>query len=139
MSRTKSFQIENQISQLQIAHKALARFGRDWGLEDDVLFDLDLALEEVLTNLISYAYDNKTHSLIRVNMTRDKGTVIIEVIDTGHPFAPSQVEPPDLKNQFRTKKLGGLGLHLVNQLMDNVQYERTEEKNILKMTKRVET
>lgn len=139
MSRTRSFEIENQISQLEAAHQALAEFARDSGLEDDVLFDLDLALEEVLTNLISYAYDAEAHSIIRVNMSRDLGRVIIEIIDTGHPFDPSRGGPQDLKNRFRKRKLGGLGLHLVNQLMDDVQYESTDERNILKMIKQVRT
>ena len=137
MSHERSFQIENRLSQLEVAFKALEKFGKDQGLEEDILFDLRLALEEILTNVMAHAYEDEGSHVIRVSISVENGVVTTEVTDTGRPFNPLKIPSLDLKAQFRARKLGGLGFHLVRNVMDHVAYRRENEKNIFIMKKRV--
>lgn len=130
--------LSNDLSEIAKLHRELEDFGQKCSLSPKTLFELSLILEEVLANVISYAYgDNQRHEiLVRANL-RD-GELVIDIEDDGRPFNPLQIPPPDLDRPLEQRKVGGLGMHLVRQLTSSIEYGRKDGKNCLVVRKRIE-
>jgi serine/threonine-protein kinase RsbW len=101
------------------------------GLPPDKIFRLEVALEEALVNIMHYAYEDGVGEIQVVCRPYDRGLFVIEITDTGRPFDISAVSPPDLVSGVDERRIGGLGIHLMKTLMDEVSYRREGEKNIL--------
>lgn len=121
--------IANQASELARVSRQLDETGALWRLPADVLADLHLALDEVLTNVVSYAYgdDAVRQVAVRIQLHDEVVRAIIE--DDGKPFDPFTVAPPDRTPPLHERKVGGLGIHFVRQLMTRVAYERDGNTN----------
>ena len=129
--------LRNDLSEIPKLHREVENFGQKCSLSSKTLFELNLILEEVLANVIFYAYgDNQVHEIVVRAGLRD-GELVIEVEDDGRPFNP-QIPPPDLDRLLEQRKVGGLGLHLVRELTSSIEYGRREEKNHLVMRKKTE-
>lgn len=127
--------LKNKLSELDRFNQTLTEFGRRHTLSDKVMHDLNLALEEILINVISYGYtDNREHE-IRVRLGMEPGEVQAEVEDDGQPFNPLESPEPDTAQSLQEKTIGGLGVHLVRKLMDGLEYQRQEGKNRLLIKK----
>lgn len=95
--------------------------------------EIELCLEEILVNIIHYAYPDTPGEMdIACELTEDD-TLIIEVTDRGIPFDLLSVEKPDITANMDERNIGGLGIFFVKELMDDVQYHRENDKNILKL------
>lgn len=130
--------LRNDLSEIAKVHQELENFGQKCSLSSKILFELNLILEEILANVISYAYrDNQLHEIVVRADLRD-GELVIEVEDDGRPFNPLQIPPPDLDSALEQRSVGGLGLHLVRELTSSIEYTRREEKNHLVMRKKTE-
>jgi serine/threonine-protein kinase RsbW len=130
--------LRNDLSEIAKLHRELESFGQKSRLSSKTLFELNLILEEVVANVISYAYgDNQRHEIVVRADLRD-GELVIEVEDDGRPFNPLQSPPPDLERPLERRKVGGLGLHLVRELTSSIEYNRREEKNRLVMKKKTD-
>jgi serine/threonine-protein kinase RsbW len=128
--------LRNDLSEIAKLHRELENFGQKCHLSSKTLFELNLILEEVVANVISYAYgDNQRHEIVVCADLRD-GELVIEVEDDGRPFNPLQSSLPDLGPPLERRKVGGLGLHLVRELTSSIEYNRKEEKNRLVMRKK---
>ena len=133
----KTFRIGNKIAEMSKIAEGVDKFGADHALPKSVLNDLNVALDEVLNNTISYAYvDDRPHEIVvSLSLTRDK--LIAEVRDDGLPFNPLKAPPPDLSGGSSERRLGGIGVHLVKSLMDDVEYVREGSSNRLRLRKRI--
>jgi serine/threonine-protein kinase RsbW len=130
--------LRNDLSEISKLHRALGNFGQKCRLSPRTLFELNLILEEVLANVIAYAYgDNQQHEIM-VQADLSDGELVIEVEDDGRPFNPLQVPPPDLERPLAQRKVGGLGLHLVRELTSSIEYDRKDGKNRLVMKQTIE-
>jgi serine/threonine-protein kinase RsbW len=130
--------LRNDLSEIAKLHRELENFGQKCRLSSKTLFELNLILEEIVANVISYAYgDNQRHEIVVLADLRD-GELVIEVEDDGRPFNPLQSPAPDLAQPIERRKVGGLGLHLVRELTSSIEYNRKEEKNRLVMRKKTE-
>jgi anti-sigma regulatory factor (Ser/Thr protein kinase) len=98
-------------------------------------FDLQLAVEEACCNVIDHAY-NSNGGEFRLQFEARGPDIVITVQDRGRPFDPTLVPSPDMSIPLEERPLGGLGLHLMRQLMDDVQFTFSDEGNTLKMVKR---
>jgi serine phosphatase RsbU (regulator of sigma subunit)/anti-sigma regulatory factor (Ser/Thr protein kinase) len=133
--RELEIKLNNKLSELERFNQTLTEFGQQHGLGPKVMHDLNLVLEEILTNIISYGYtDNREHE-IRVNLSAQPGEVTAEVQDDGQPFNPLEAAEPNTTKPLEERTIGGLGIHLVRKLMDGVEYQRREGKNLLVMKK----
>lgn len=110
-------------------------FGTQHGLPSSVVFDLNLSLEEVLANVISYAYDDPHQRSVEVRLKVGRSQVWAEIEDEGREFNPLEAAPPDTEAGLDERRVGGLGIHLVRSLMDSVEYRREKGRNILTMRK----
>ena len=101
-------------------------------LDDDRKNDLELALEEALVNIFSYAYPDKPgHIDLTCRMT--DGHLVILIEDEGLPFSMVSAAVPDLNADILERKIGGLGVHLIKSLMDDVRYRREGNRNVLEL------
>ncbi len=97
---------------------------------------LDLAVEEIFVNIASYAYaPGEGKAAVRVELSDEPGRVTVTFRDRGVPYNPLEREDPDVTALAAERKLGGLGIFLTKQLMDDVQYQYTNGQNILTLTK----
>lgn len=127
--------LRNDYTELPRLKEALHRYGRMRGLPSDVVFALDLSLDEILTNVISYGYDDDHEHKITVEIHSGAEFVEVEVRDDGKPFNPLEHLPPDVECSIDEKPVGGLGIHLVRSYMDEMGYKREGERNCLTMRK----
>jgi anti-sigma regulatory factor (Ser/Thr protein kinase) len=118
---------------------ALEAFGREQRLPANVLQAADLALEEHLTNIMRYAYEDERPREILIRLLVEQKSLLIEVVDNGKPFNPLSMPPVDTSVPLNSKPVGGLGIHLIRHFMDEVEYSRNADRNILRMRKGVES
>ena len=102
---------------------------------EDLLFKINLVLEEIGLNIIDYAFQSGSHEF-EIIVTSDAEAVTIEAIDGGRPFDPLTETPvPDLNSSLDCRPVGGLGVYLVRTLMDRSDYQRVDGKNCLTVVK----
>src|SRR5499426_948711 len=128
--------LHNKLVELRRFNQTLMEFGQHHGLAPTVVHDLNLALEEILTNIISYGYlDGQEHE-IRVRLSARPGEVKAEVEDDGQSFNPLAAPEPHTAKALEERTIGGLGIHLVRTLMDGLEYKRQADRNILTIRKK---
>ena len=94
-------------------------------------FNCSLVLEEVVTNIVKYAYDDAGPHGIRFEARLAASHVILRFADDGREFDPSAAPPPDLSRPPDERPIGGLGIHLVRRVADRLEYERKDGHNCL--------
>ena len=130
--------LNNKLSELDRFNQDLMAFGRRHGLTSKVMHDLNLALEEVLTNIIAYGFNDDREHEIKIRLSAQSGEVSAEIEDDGRPFNPLETPEPDTTKPLEERTIGGLGIHLVRKLMDDVVYKRQADKNLLTLTKKTQ-
>ncbi len=130
-------EIKNKLSEIERLARIVDDFGRRHRIDTQILYNTNLALDEILTNIISYAYDaDGEHDIvIRLRLDQDQWTV--EVEDDGRPFNPLHTSEPDTQQSLEDRPIGGLGVYLVRQSMNELEYRRQKDKNILVMRSKV--
>lgn len=133
----KTILIENRLEELGKINEMLKGACRDFGLPDALFPSLNLALEEALTNIINYAYDDNLKHTIKVTLRRSKEKISIKICDDGKAFDPTKISAPDISRSVAERQIGGLGVFLIRNVMDEVNYTRQNDKNILTMIKSI--
>lgn len=133
----KTVRIRNDQSELPKVNQLVEELCEEAGLGMDLVMKLQLVLEEAVSNVIFYAYDTLQEEAVEVSLRYEAGCVSIEVSDRGKPFDPTAKEDPDITLAAEDRPIGGLGIFLVKQIMDEVLYERRGEVNRLTMRKRI--
>ena len=99
---------------------------------------LAVAAEEIFVNIASYAYaPNKGMATVRVERREDPKTIYVTFIDSGMPFDPLLKEDPDVTLPAEEREIGGLGIYMTKQAMDEVSYEYKDGQNILTLVKKL--
>ena len=98
---------------------------------------LNLALEEAVTNVVMYAYPAGEEGDVDIVAALSEGSLLFTISDKGIPFDPTKKEDADITLGVEERQIGGLGIFLVRQLMDTVEYERKDGYNILTMKKKL--
>ena len=131
-----SIELRNDLSELERLTERLREFGARHALSARTVNELNLALEEVITNIILYGFDAGTQHQIRVDVRLEDAQLTTRLEDDGRAFDPLAVPEPDLDVPLEERKVGGLGILLVRRLMDEVTYSRQDGRNVLVMIKR---
>lgn len=127
--------IRNDIAQLAILSEAMDRIGVEHGLAPKPLIQLQVALDEMVSNVIKYAWPEGGSHEIRVRITVGRGQVEITVTDDGRAFDPLDAPAPKPPPPGQRPRPGGVGVHMVKQFMDRIEFSRTDGRNCLTMTK----
>ena len=94
-----------------------------------------VAIEELVTNCIHYGYDDAAEHTIRIEFTLEDGVLTMEVTDDGHEFDPVNAPEPDFTLELEDRPVGGLGIHMLRKLADEMAYERVDGKNRVRLVK----
>jgi len=122
-----------QIEYLQKFIDFVSTCSREQGSEKKRVYEIELATEEALVNIFNYAY-KETNGDVEITCKLDDGKrFIIEIVDTGIPFNILSVEAPDTTADVSERRIGGLGVFLIKEFMDEVQYRHEGNKNILSL------
>ena len=132
-----SFELINSLSELDRLRKHLDQFGESHSLSQRTVFKMNLALEELVSNIISYGYPDDDDHWIKVVISFIKGVLVISLEDDGIPFNPVEARKPDCICPVEDREIGNLGIHLCKHFMDDLTYERRGNKNIVVLRKNV--
>jgi sigma-B regulation protein RsbU (phosphoserine phosphatase) len=130
--------LKNRLPEIAKLSERLGEFAAGHQLTPSMLHDLNLVLEEAVTNIISYGYaDNREHEIL-VRIRVESGEVIAELEDDARAFNPLTAPEADVTKPVDERTVGGLGIHLMRKLMDGIEYQRLEDRNLLIMKKNIE-
>jgi anti-sigma regulatory factor (Ser/Thr protein kinase) len=124
------------LSELPALAARVEAYGVESGLTEKEIFQFNLVLEELITNIVKYGYRDSAEHVIDVELWLDGGWIRAEVTDDACPFHPAEACRPDLGAPLQQRPVGGLGMHLVQELMDEVTYESENSRNRLRLGKR---
>ena len=133
-----SFTLKSNLSELEKLCQEMEKLGQKLGLTKKCVFEINLALDELFTNIISYGFEDDDEHEIKVTLTPQNETLCLSIEDDGLPFNPIEAEEPDLECTVEDCKIGGLGIHLIRNLMDDICYERCGDKNVLTLKKSIQ-
>lgn len=139
MSHGIRFRLRNRIEELNTLRETLERFGDEAGIAPQCLFRLNLAMDELFTNIVTCGFRDRAVHWVEVDIHADDERLLVAMSDDGVPFNPLPSESPDTCCAVEKRKIGGLGLHLVKTLMDGMAYRREGDRNIVTLTKKRET
>ena len=128
--KTYSFELKSDLSELDSLCQNLETFGEKFGLPKKLIFEINLALDELFTNIISYGFQDDEEHVVKVTLIPENEQLCLCIEDDGKPFNPIEFETPDVACSVEECKIGGLGIHIMKKLMDEVCYERCDDKNI---------
>ena len=132
---TEHFIIENRIEEIPVLAEKIELLAEKQNFPGKVTMNINLALEEALSNIIYYAFsDNKKH-LINILLSVENKKLTIKITDDGIPFDPTLQKEPDISLAIEDRPVGGLGILLISKIMDTVKYSREKNLNILTLTK----
>jgi anti-sigma regulatory factor (Ser/Thr protein kinase) len=132
---SKNILINNNLSEIERLSKAVAEFGKKNNLSSEVIYDVRLALEEVVSNIINYGFEDNYEHQISIEMNLQGETLTMKIKDDGKPFNPLEVKSTNLEKPFDEREIGGMGIYIVRKLMDKILYKREEGNNVLQLTK----
>ena len=138
MTSSISVTLVNELSEVARLSRLVEAFGEAEGLGLDAVFSMNLALDEVVTNVIRYAHDDdgQQHPII-VRLAIEQDVLTAQVEDDGRAFNPLEAPTPDIGAGIDERRIGGLGIHLVRSVMSSVEYRREDGRNVLTMKKKV--
>ena len=135
MSSKLSLSLKNQRAEVSRAGDALKSFLEANGVDAKVQNDVLISIEELLTNIVSYGYAGPGEREIRVEARLDPSQLEIEIGDDGRPFDLLTHPKPDTELPLDEKPIGGLGILMIRESMDEVTYERRDGRNIVLLRK----
>ncbi|MBL7151920.1 MAG: SpoIIE family protein phosphatase [Candidatus Omnitrophica bacterium] len=133
----KTVILKNKLSELSGLAQEVSRFGKDNNLSKEIIHDLNLSLEEIISNTINYGYKDSAGHQISVEVALSGSIITVKITDDAQPFNPLQASAPELEKPPSERKPGGMGVHLVRNLMDKIEYKREEGRNILLISKNI--
>jgi len=136
---SESIMLSNSVSEVKDLNKFVKDVLNRLNIETNLVRKLQLAVEEAVVNVISYAYPEGTTGNIQVSATADSETLRFIITDSGSPFDPTVAAKADTNLSIEERPIGGLGILLLRELMDTINYERVDGNNILTLSKKYKT
>lgn len=136
MSATLSLTVKTQAEELARITAAVEDFGEQEDWPPDLVFRVNLALEELGVNIMNHGYDEGLHEF-DITLISEDDTLTIEIVDDGRPFDPlHDAKQPDVGAAIEDRPIGGLGIYFVREMMDEMHYRREDGKNHLTLVSR---
>ncbi len=136
--KKSELKIEARLEKLPAIIEFIASAMQQFDIKQEI-YDVQLAVDEVCTNIIKYAYTDRP-GVINIVCESNGDELSVTITDNGKRFDPTKTPPPDLSPGWEDRKIGGLGIHFVKTMMDEVSYRFDETAgNILTLRKRIKT
>ena len=135
MENSHSLTIDSDILEIPRISLALDRALRVHGFSEEEILDSQLAVEEAITNVIVHGYEQITGNIV-ITFRITHGLAEVQIEDFAPPFNPLSIPDPDITVDIEDRKIGGLGVFLIRQVMDDIVYRYENGKNILVMVKK---
>ena len=129
--------LKNQLTEIDRFKESFNAFSEENDIPTPIRRELNIVFDELLNNVISYAYQDQEEHEIEVRVEATGERLVVSVSDDGIPFNPFDAEKPDTSLALEKRAIGGLGIHLVLNVMDKVAYQRRTDKNVLTMVKKL--
>ena len=133
-----SFELNRKLSELKALNQHLIAFGRNIGLSEISISKINICLDELFTNIVSYGFKDDLEHKIKFTMRADDNMLTVNIEDDGEPFNPLEKKAVELPADVMSAEIGGLGIHITKKLMDNISYERKRGKNKLTIKKTIQ-
>ena len=131
----KELKLKNQISELERVNQFVEEIGDELGLDMELQMNLNLVMEEMVSNVIFYAYPQGTEAEIELVAESDGKEVTFVLSDSGKEFDPTMKEAVNTDINPAEREIGGMGIFIVKNIMNKVTYQRLKGKNLLTMKK----
>lgn len=136
MEASRTLTVPNRIEAIRTIEKFLTEFSEQHDFPPDALFQIQLSLEEIFTNVVNYGYDDDTEHEVEIVLSKSEGTVTVEIADDGRPFDPLQDAPKmDVESSLEERRVGGAGIALTKTMMTDLRYHRDDGRNHLILIK----
>jgi serine/threonine-protein kinase RsbW len=132
-----TIRIAADVKEIERLNRLVRQFGELHDVPSRTLYAVNLALDELVTNVVLYGFEDPAGREVLINIATAGSELTASVADDGKEFNPLTVKTPDLNAGLAERDLGGLGIHLVRSLMDHVNYQREGAKNVLTVRKRI--
>jgi len=129
------FRLRNQLSEIKRLEEKVDGFCSGLGLTKKCFCEINLVLEELFTNIVSYGYRDDAEHWVQFALAYENETITLRIEDDGMPFNPVEAREPDVSCALEERRIGGLGIHLIKKIMDDIIYRRCGDKNILTLKK----
>jgi len=135
----KEIRIKNRLDELSRVNQFVEEIGEELGLDMELQMNLNLVMEEVVVNVISYAYPEGKEADIELLAESDDKELTFVLSDRGKEFEPTmnEINDADMEVNPAERDLGGMGIYIVKNIMNEVTYQRLEGKNLLTMKKAI--
>jgi serine/threonine-protein kinase RsbW len=127
--------LKNTISEIRALSNTVKKFAEEYDLSSNVTYDIRLVLEEIFSNIVFYGFRDQDEHQIDISLSLNDNNLVLEIKDDGIPFNPLESKTPDLETPIEKMEAGGMGIHIVRSLVDEIKYFRKQNKNILVMKK----
>lgn len=127
--------LKNEIAEISKLAIFIEELADELGLTSDLVFNLNLVLEEAISNVILYAYPKEEHQSISLKAVKKDNQLIFVLTDSGKEFDPTQAPDADITLSAEERQIGGLGIFLIRQIMNKVEYQRIDGQNVLTLGK----
>lgn len=138
MTSKHSLTLPNDIETIPQLNEFIDTVAEEIGLDMSLTMSLNLAIEEAVVNVMEYAYPEGEQGNVDIEVIADDKWLTFIISDNGIPFDPTTQEDADTTLSAEERPIGGLGIFLVRQLMDSINYQRKDGKNILTLSKKME-
>jgi serine/threonine-protein kinase RsbW len=133
----KEIRIKNQVSELERVNQFVEEIGEELGLDMELQMNLNLVMEEMVSNVIFYAYPEGKTADIELVAESDGKELTFVLSDKGKEFDPTAKTDVDPNKNPAERDIGGMGIYIVKNIMNQVTYQRLEGKNLLTMKKEI--
>jgi sigma-B regulation protein RsbU (phosphoserine phosphatase) len=133
----KRLVLPNDIETIPQLNEFIDLVAEEVGLDMSLTMSLNLAMEEAVVNVMDYAYPDGQKGNVDIEVTADQEWMTFVITDTGIAFDPTTKEDADTTLSAEERPIGGLGIFLVRQLMDDINYKREGNKNVLTLRKKL--
>lgn len=127
--------LTNKIEEIGKLEPFTEQIGERLSLAPDLVFNLNLVLEEAVSNVINYAYPHQEGKEINIQASLMKDNLIFVITDSGVAFDPTLVPEADITLSAEERPIGGLGIFIIKQIMNEVNYQRIDGKNVFTLKK----
>lgn len=131
-----TIRIAADVTEIERLNRLVRQFGELHEIPMRALYSINLALDELVTNTLTYGFENPDSEQVTIHIEVAAGEIVASVSDYGLEFNPLDAPTPDLTASLSERQIGGLGIHLVRSLMDKTEYARVDGKNVLTVRKR---